>query len=120
MLDKFNAMIKKRSLNEDDPSTLKQLNLHEFKKTKIKLSQATFDRANMELIINTVSPFSFIEHPAFLKYSNTVAQMVPVSRRTLMRNINSNFEEMKNSIIKNFNDLKYVCVTADCWTAFRR
>ncbi|XP_060881964.1 uncharacterized protein LOC132953601 [Metopolophium dirhodum] len=120
MLDKFNDMVKKRSLNQDKPSTLKQLNLHEFKKQKTKLSQATFDRANMELIISTVSPFSFIEHPAFLKYTNTVAQMVPVSRRTLMRNINSSFEEMKNSIIKKFNDLEYVCVTADCWTAFRR
>lgn len=120
MLDKFNDMVKKRSLNQDKPSTLKQLNLHEFKKKKTKLSQATFDRANMELIISTVSPFSFIEHPAFLKYTNTVAQMVPVSRRTLMRNINSSFEEMKNSIIKKFNDLEYVCVTADCWTAFRR
>lgn len=74
----------------------------------------------MELIINTVSPFSFIEHPAFLKYSNTVAQMVPVSRRTLMRNINLIFEEMKMSMIQKFNDLEYICVTADCWTAFRR
>jgi len=45
--------------------------------------------------------------------------MVSVSR-TLMRNINLSFEEMKNSIIKKFNDFEYVCVTADCWTAFRR
>jgi len=67
-----------------------------------------------------ISTFSFIQNPAFLKYSNTVAQMVPVSKRTLMRNINSSYEKMKNSIIK-FNELEYdVCVIADCWTPFRR
>lgn len=47
-------MIKKRSLNEDNPNTLRQPNPHEFKKIKTKLSQASFDRANMELIISTV------------------------------------------------------------------
>lgn len=83
------------------------------------MSQATFDKANMELIINTVSSFSFIEHPAFLNYCNTVAKMVLVSRRTLMSNVYSIFEEMKNSMIKKFNHLEYVCVTADCQTAFR-
>lgn len=59
-----------------------------------KLSQSEFDAANLELIVSTVSPFSFIEHPAFLKYCKITSNKIPVSRMTLMRNVESAYNQM--------------------------
>lgn len=87
---------------------------------KFKLSQTEFDNANMELIINTISPYSLIEHPAFVKYCKTVANKVPVSRKTLMKNIDQCFQSMKKDMITLFEKIDNFCITADCWTAFKK
>ncbi|KAL4121543.1 hypothetical protein QTP88_014037 [Uroleucon formosanum] len=72
-LNAFNICTKKR-LNEDVSiqESKKQLKLSEVGKVCSKdLSQAEFDNANLQLIISTVSPYSLIEHPAFVKvFSN--------------------------------------------------
>lgn len=88
--------------------------------SKPKLTQKMFNRANLELIVSTVSPFSLIEHPAFIKYCKDVVNMTPVSHRTLMRDVDTCFINMKEVIIETLNCVEYVCVTADCWTSFKR
>jgi len=88
--------------------------------SKQKLTQKMFNQANLELIVCTVSPFSFIQHPAFIKYCKDVVNMTPVSRRTLMRDVDTCFTNMKEVMIETLNCVEYVCVTADCWTSFKR
>lgn len=90
------------------------------KQPKQKITQKMFNQANLELIVSTVSPFSFIEHPAFINYCNNVVNMIPVSRRTLMRDVDTCFTNMKEDMIETLNCVEYVCVTADCWTSFKR
>lgn len=100
-LNDFNIAFKKR--NCDDISTSKhskQLKLSEDGHNSIKkLTQTKFNNANLKLIINTVSPFSLIEHPAFIDYYKVTSSKIPVSRRTLIRDIeilfNSLIEELK-------------------------
>jgi len=48
----------------------KHLKLFEVGQVSKKLIQKEFDRENLKLIINTVSPFSMIEHPAFITIVN--------------------------------------------------
>jgi hypothetical protein len=48
--------------------------------SKQKLTQKMFIRANLELIVCTVSPFLFIEHPPFIKYCRDIVNMTLVSR----------------------------------------
>lgn len=129
-LNTFNIHCKKRkvnnlneSLNDDQhlvQSTLKEVFNQTVCISKPKLTQAEFDKANMELIVGTVSPFSLIEHPSFIKYCKVVTNFIPASRRSLMRKIDENFQNMKDELISTLSNVEYVCVTCDCWTAFRR
>lgn len=85
-----------------------------------KLSQEEFDKANLELIVGTVSPFSLIEHPCFIKYCKKTSNKIPMSRRCLMRNIISNFNNMISQLKDELSKVKFVCITADCWSVFHR
>jgi len=50
-----------------------------------------FNQANLELIVPKVSLFSLFEHSAFIKYCKDIVHMIPVSRRTLMRDVDTCF-----------------------------
>lgn len=64
-LNDFNKAFKKRNCDELSTSKhSKQLKLSEAGHNSIKkLTQTEFNNANLKLIINTVLPFSLIEHP---------------------------------------------------------
>lgn len=99
----------------------KQLKLSEVGKVPSKnLTQAEFDNANLQLIISTVSPYSLIEHPAFVKYCQITSNKIPVSRRTLIRNVESMYTQMIKQMKDDFENINYVCITADCWSIFHR
>lgn len=85
-----------------------------------KLSQTEFNTTSLELIINTVSLFSMIEHPAFIKYCQSTSNKVPVSRRNFMRDVSSLFDNMIQQLKIELSDINYVCTTADCWRIFHR
>lgn len=79
-----------------------------------KLTQTEFNNANLKLIINTVSPFSLIEHPAFIDYCKVTSSKVPVSRRTFMRDVEFLFNSLTEELKIEFKTVEYVCLTADC------
>ncbi|CAI6362852.1 unnamed protein product [Macrosiphum euphorbiae] len=115
----FNELGKRKSYNNNNcTQPKKQLKLSEVGKTVKNLSQTEFDKANLELIINTVSPFSLIEHPAFIKYCHLTSNKVPMSRRRLMRNVSSLFNDMIQQLKTELEKIEYVCITADCWSIF--
>ncbi|XP_016662810.1 uncharacterized protein LOC103310757 isoform X1 [Acyrthosiphon pisum] len=121
-LNDFNIAFKKR--NCDDISTSKhskQLKLREVGHNSVKkLTQTEFNNANLKLIINTVSPFSLIEHPAFIDYCKLTSSKIPVSRRTLMRDVEILFNSLIEELKMELNTVQYVCLTADCWTVFHK
>lgn len=121
-LNDFNATFKNRDDNSNNSikSTVKQLKLEEVGKTVKKLTQTDFNDANLKLIINTVSPFTLIEHPAFIEYCKLTSQKVPVSRRSLMRDVEKLFEGLIKEMKTEFNNIAHVCLTADCWSVFHR
>lgn len=121
-LNDFNATFKNRDDNSNNSikSTVKQLKLEEVGKTVKKLTQTDFNDANLKLIINTVSPFTLIEHSAFIEYCKLTSQKVPVSRRSLMRNVEKLFEGLIKEMKAEFNNIAHVCLTADCWSVFHR
>lgn len=120
-LIKFNELGKRKPYNNNNcTQPKKQLKLSEVGKTLKNLSQTEFDKANLELIINTVSPFSLIEHPAFIKYCHLTSNQVLMSRRSLMRNVSSLFKDMIQHLKTELEKIEYVCITADCWSIFHR
>lgn len=89
-----------------------------FRKNKF-LTKQKFDQITLKLIINTASAFSLVEHEAFIEFCETI-QQTPMTRKTLMMHIDKTFEKMKMELIEELKKVEWVCVTADCWTAFRR
>lgn len=113
-------MWKKRNNIDDNPAAYKQLKLDEVGKISKKLNQTEFDKANIELIVSTVSPFSLIEHPGFIKYCKLTSNRVPASRRNFMRDIVSEYNDMTASLKDELIKVNFVCITADCWSVFHR
>jgi hypothetical protein len=110
-LIKFNELGKRKPYNNNNfTQPKKQLKLLEVGKTVKNLSQTEFDKANLELIINTVSPFFLIEHPAFIKYFHLTSNKVPISRRNLMRNVSSWFNDMIQQLKTELKKIEYVCI----------
>ena len=98
---------------------VKQSKIDDFNNKKI-ISKSDFNKATVKLIINTVSPFSFVEHDAFIEFCQTIANQAPTSRKTLMKNIEISYNEMKIKLIQTLKNVEWVCVTADLWTSFKR
>ncbi|XP_029341256.1 uncharacterized protein LOC115033211 [Acyrthosiphon pisum] len=119
-LSEFNKCGKKRNNIDDNPAAYKQLKLDEVGKISKKLNQTEFDKANIELVVSTVSPFSLIEHPGFIKYCKLTSNRVPASRRNFMRDIVSEYNDMTASLKDELSQVNFVCITADCWSVFHR
>jgi len=66
-----------------------------------KLNDSEFNDANLKLIIETVSPFSLIEHPTFITYCKLTSNKIPVSRRVLVRRIKTLYSKMIEEMIGN-------------------
>lgn len=130
-LDNFNKASKntsravKRNLADEsdgqkpDPKLAKQRKLDNFERNKF-LTKQKFDQVTLKLIINTASAFSLVEHEAFIEFCKTTIQQTPMTRKTLMTHLDKTFKEMKMGLIEELKQVEWVCVTADCWTAFRR
>lgn len=121
-LIEFNNCAKKRPINSSTLIADKQLKLSEVGKVQPtkKLNQDQFDRENIKLIIETVSPFSFIEHPAFINYCSVTSYKIPASRKNFMRDVKFLYAKMICEIVRDLEKIKYVCITADCWSIFHR
>lgn len=102
-------------------------NVHKLKQSKIDnfdknrcISRSEYNKATAKLIINTASPFYFVENKAFIEFCKTISNQSPMCRTTLMKDLNQSFEEMKKDLMATLKNIESVCVTADLWTAFQR
>lgn len=96
------------------------MKLEEVGNTVKHFSQTDFNDAKLKLIVNTVSPFILIEHPAFIEYCKLTSQKVPESRRSLMRDVEKLFDGLISEMKIELNNITHVCLTADCWSVFHR
>lgn len=112
--------VKRNLMHEkfDGPEpNLKQRRLDSFRKNNF-LTKQKLDQVTLKLVINTASAFSLVEHEAFIEFCETTIQQTPMTRKTLMTHIDRTFEKMKMELIEELKEEEWVCVTADCWTAF--
>lgn len=114
-------VLKKRSNSAPNSKDCKQLKLSEVGKISMrKLSDAEFNNANLKLIVNTVSPLTLIKHPAFVKYCKLISNKTSVTRRKLVLNTETLYIKIIEEMIHDFEKIKYVCLTCDCWSIFHR
>ncbi|EFN79908.1 Putative AC9 transposase, partial [Harpegnathos saltator] len=71
-------------------------------------------------LFNTASAFSLVEHKVFIEFCEITIHQTPMTRKTLMMHLDKTFEKMKIEMFEELKKEEWVCVMADCWTAFRR
>lgn len=122
-LEEFNGGIeksnKRKRADESDSITpkLKQVNLTKCVETS---SRKKVNNAVIRFVVGTGSPFSIVEHPDFQHLLNVCGGNIPPNRKQLMDELHESFCAMVQELKDNLKNIATVCVTADCWTVFRR
>lgn len=74
-----------------------------------------------DCLINEVQPFSTVEKKSFCKIGEGLSVgRTPVSRKTLMMNIDKIFQNMKEAETEMFQDGQNGRKTTEVWTAYKR
>lgn len=84
------------------------------------VTKTAFDTAVLKVIVNTASPYSIVENSAFVEFCELMIQKKPITRKTLVSNLEKASNSMKIQLIETLKILKYVSVTVDLWTCFRK
>lgn len=124
-LGEFNGGIeksnKRKRENQDEPESitpkLKQVNLTKCVETN---SRKKVNKAVIRFVVGTGSPFSVVEHPDFQHLLNVCGGNIPPNRKQLMDELHESFCAMVEELKDNLKNISTVCVTADCWTVFKR
>lgn len=124
-LEEFNGGIEKsnkRKRGDQDGSEsitpkLKQVNLT--KSLEVN-SRKKVNNAVIRFVVGTGSPFSIVEHPDFQHLLNVCGGNVPPNRKQLMDELHESFCAMVQELKNDLKNVSTVCVTADCWTVFKR
>lgn len=112
---------KKRKLKQTDKASEKQTKIEDIlgpKKVK-GLTQSEFDSKLLKFVVCTMAPISIVDHPSF-KDLFTGSGNTVMSRRSLVRKIEDEYEVTVTKLKSNLNNIQYVCTTADIWSTKRR
>ena len=84
-------------------------------------SQEKVDQLIAEFIPSCGMPFTIVRRQGFRKFVMGLAPgRTVLSYATLMSKLNADFNTMKTNMKKEFSNISVFCLTADCWTTFRR
>lgn len=92
--------------------------------TQLSLRQDDFNRHIANYFIHSMCPLQSIDNPYFKKIFDYLeisrSGLSVMSRRTLGRCINENYEKSLTDLKKELEDIKTVCTTADIWSGKKR
>jgi len=71
------------------------------------------------VILNASLPFNLVEQIEFKNLITTGFRHV-LCRKTLMKNIEAQYQVLIQNIKSLFSKISYLTTTADCWTIFKR
>lgn len=123
-LSKFEALIKNRLIiaggdhvRETPPSNQLRLYFHDG-----TISQASLDKLVVNFVIGGMQRLSIVENPSFvdLVRVDKRRQKTVLTRKAQMSRVQEVYMEMKDRLKQELSNVVYVCLTADCWTTFRR
>ena len=86
-----------------------------------RVSQPQLDSLVLDLVIQGLLPFKFVELPAFKKLVTTLQPRLHViSRPTVKTRLKCRVTTIKKTLIEIFRKVDYVSTTTDCWSAHRK
>ena len=78
---------------------------------KGNITKTAFDQAVLKLIVNTASPYTLVEHNAFIEFCELMIKQKPITRKTLVSNLVEAYTKIAQ-LIETFEKLECVSVTA--------
>lgn len=88
-------------------------------KNKKRINEERFNGKFVNFFVQTMIPLSIIEHESFRELFSDFNVSI-MSRRSLVRRVDEQSRIVTDNVKKNIQNSKYVCTTADIWSAKRR
>ena len=86
-----------------------------------KYTQEEFDADLRDVVIDNMLPFCTVENATFLRFMKRCQPTkTVVSRRTLMKRIDSSYTQMKAALVAQLKNVPSVGTTCDLWSAHNR
>lgn len=118
-----NTTLKRSSFSaiQDSGSTKRQRTITEsfLKKANLQINQNVFEKRLITFIVNTMSPVAILDNPSFVQIFDGMELKV-ISRNTAMKKIETLYNETLAHIKQDLQQARYVCTTADIWSAKKR
>lgn len=102
-------------------SKLKRKSTSEESQNSKKTKQEDVDQLIIGFISDALVPFGIVENSSFkLLMKKGFPRKTLIDRKQAAEGVLQEFLCMKNSLIETFKGIKYICITADCWTMYHR
>lgn len=89
------------------------------KKAVQQVNQSVFEKRLISFVVNSMSPVSILDNPSFVQIFDGMELNV-ISRNTAMKRIETLCQETLSCIKQDLEHARYVCTTADIWSAKKR
>ncbi|XP_040070043.2 uncharacterized protein LOC120842902 [Ixodes scapularis] len=122
-LSNFEALIKNRrtiagvnQVRETPPSKQLRLDFHDG-----TISQPSLDKLVVNFVNGGMQRFFIVENFSFVLLIRALSpKKTLLARKALISRRQEEYMEMKDRLKQELSNVAYVCITADCWTTFRR
>ena len=85
------------------------------------VTQARLDTLIIDFVIEDMQSFSVVEQPAFVRLIHSLQPTKKViNRKAAVVAVEKRFENMMSKLVTELEAVKYLCTTADIWTAHNR
>ena len=89
--------------------------------TPFRFNQKQLDSWIVNYIVDSVLPFNHVDSEAFKSLIGHMApKLIVKSRKTYQNQAKSLFDSIKQVLVTEFTNAKYVCLTADHWSSHRK
>lgn len=95
----------------------KQLKLKDVFKS---VTKERFEKLVVDAVLDANLSTQIVENNSVKALLDAGFPCFEIHRTAVTNRISKRYDLMINSNVKMFEDIKYVCLTADCWTSYRR
>lgn len=86
-----------------------------------KRKQEEIDQLVVNFVSDAMLPFSTVENNSFKKLMNTAFPHKKIlDRKQIVSELLKEFTSVKDDLKQTFEQLEYICLTADCWSIYHK
>jgi spore germination protein YaaH len=111
---------RKRAASDYEYITNKQPKLNNFIDNRKPMTKDRFEKLVVDTIVDAHLSAQVVENASFKALLDAGFHGFEIHRTTVGDRITRKYNSMIEEMVKMFENIQYVCLTADCWTSYRR